>query len=391
MKFICFETGVLLLALASACSDTSAAPSESSSSETSAPENEAESGEAAETSAPAPEPDEPAPEPEPPQIPTSLVDLLHVGGARVAASSVYEGNLSQVARLVDGDVETAWNGETGELQPVLAIELPEGRVGSAIELIPGYAKAGRNLDLFTANLRVREIEVVQASGETSRHTLDIESRELQRIEFPEGLSSSFLIRVVSTEPGSRRDFREVCISELRVMGTGEAGTASPQTSLYEVVSGVETVNAAQAAGEELLGLLGDEQPSDLEDETASAIRTRIATTEGLHITAITLSPDMDGRTPLDPRGIYSKSGDERVYCTFRLENPDEEATEVTLGWENDAGESRSEPRAIPVPSRRRFGHNRYTSLHWRRTGEYHCVIRNAEGDELARASFDLGE
>jgi hypothetical protein len=101
-----------------------------------------------------------------------------------------------------------------------------------------------------------------------------------------------------------------------------------------------------------------------------------------------LAPEMDGRTPLEPRTSYSKTEDDQVYCYFELANPEQEATTVTLAWEDANGQGRGAPTQITVPGNRRFVNYRYTSVSWRRPGTYSCVVRH-EDDELGRIAFTV--
>ena len=131
-------------------------------------------------------------------------------------------------------------------------------------------------------------------------------------------------------------------------------------------------------------VMGDEDPEFLEEDGEAPNGVVLVARAGLHLTEMVLAPEMDGRTPLGPRYTYNKADEDQV-------NPEREATEVFISWEDEDGGSRNAPTAITVPPNRTFAHWRYTSTSWRRPGVYTCVLRNAAEEELGRAPFHLVE
>jgi len=80
------------------------------------------------------------------------VDLLHAVQTEAGVSSAYRDDVSQVARLFDGDLETTWNSRTGDLAGSwIEISLPEDVTVTAIEITAGYTKVDGDRDLFTGN------------------------------------------------------------------------------------------------------------------------------------------------------------------------------------------------------------------------------------------------
>ena len=173
------------------------------------------------------------PEPDAPAAPTEPVEnLLRATEATVIASSGGgrdpEG---QVRKLVDGDLETAWNGATGDLEGFIGFRIPaEARVTS-IGLTAGYTRQSRP-ELFTGNYRLRKVRVTR-DGELVRElTLDPESRELQRFDV-EGPGGEWRIQAVETLPGDHYGWSELCVSELVVQGipTSLGRDEAPATAL----------------------------------------------------------------------------------------------------------------------------------------------------------------
>lgn len=306
-------------------------------------------------------------------------DLLHTVQSVVAADTVYRNDLSQIARLFDGDMETAWNSQTlapgATASQSLTVTLPDDVQVEAIELNAGYNKVSRGNDLFTSNLRLRRVRV-HHEGQITNATLNIAERGLQRIPVSGG-GGEWRIELVEWEPGSRADWRELCISELRVVGT--AGANAP--------SGTTPTTRLGAAQAEAIAA-GDAVPGEDTQHALGAIETP-QRPGAVSLGELVLAPEMSGVTPVEPSRHYNKLEHERIYCFFRLENPTEEATNVTLGWEDANGQSRREPTEIDVPARRRFRHYRYTSTSWRRPGTYSCVVRDAAGEEIGRIPFQL--
>ncbi len=192
---------------------------------------------------------------------TPPVNLLTVAPTSVAVSSVYEGRFSQVERLVDGNPETAWNSRTGDLEGAwIAFRLPPGARLSAIELTVGFTHRTARADLFTGNHRIRRVRVTRDGEPLGEHTLDPSSQEMQTIPVS-GPRGDYRVEILDLEPGTRDDWREVCVSELRVMGHLGPGEAPGR---YTPALGVEGLPALPMAEVD-----SDEAVEDLEIEIES--------------------------------------------------------------------------------------------------------------------------
>lgn len=163
--------------------------------------------------------DEPSGEPSdepPPEV--AEVDLLRSVRTDLAVSTVYRGQSFQVARLVDDDVATAWNSRSGELAGAwIEARIPASATVTAIALTAGFTHGSGSEDLFTGNHRIARVRVLRDGVEVATARLDPEVRELQRVPV-EGGGGVYRIEIVEVVPGTRRDWREVCVSELRVLG-----------------------------------------------------------------------------------------------------------------------------------------------------------------------------
>lgn len=148
------------------------------------------------------------------------VDLLHAVATDLAVSSTYRDQRAQLDALTDGDLETAWNSRRGELTTSwIEVRVPASARVTAIAMTAGLTHVnGRGLDLFTSNHRVRRVRISRDGAVLGEHTLDVGARALQRLAVSGG-GGVYRVEIVETVAGSRADWREVCVSELQVMGT----------------------------------------------------------------------------------------------------------------------------------------------------------------------------
>ena len=165
------------------------------------------------------------------------VDLLQSAATDLAVSSAYHDQESQVAKLVDGDLETAWNSNSGDLVGAwIDVRLPEDATVTSIRLTAGFTHRTERADLFTGNHRVTRVRVLRDGEEVGSYPLDAESRELQTLPV-EGPGGVYRIELAEVLAGSHDDWTEACISELEVMGRApgaEADTRYPRLAIGEL-------------------------------------------------------------------------------------------------------------------------------------------------------------
>jgi hypothetical protein len=169
--------------------------------------------------------DPPAKRTPPPPLPPGTVDLLTYESSEVAVSSTVANKKILPAALVDGDLETAWNSRTNELAGVwIGIHLPSFAHVSAVRITAGFTHVEGDADWFTMNPRIAKIRISQAGRLIAERALDVANRGLQAIAFDAVANGGDLsIDVVEVTPGSKKDWREVSISELQVLGTLSLG------------------------------------------------------------------------------------------------------------------------------------------------------------------------
>src|SRR5688500_10384326 len=175
------------------------------------------------------------------------VDLLHAVPTRVRSSSAYRDDVAQVAKLFDGDLATAWNSRTGDLVGAwIEVTLPDDARVTEIQMTVGFPHEQRGRDLFTGNHRVRQVRVSRGESVLGTFELDVESRELQPIAI-ESAGGTLRITVTEVAAGTQADWRETCISELRVMGRAPGAEVGAHTPVASFEAAQEEAAAPEQA------------------------------------------------------------------------------------------------------------------------------------------------
>lgn len=149
-------------------------------------------------------------------------NLLYTTNAVVAVSSKVDNPKDFPEHLVDGKSDTAWNGKTGDLNGWIQFRIPAPAHVEAISLIVGFDKKAKNGDdLFVMNHRITKVRVSSAGKTLAETTLDPNVRTPQAIKLgaPGG---DFRIDVLETAPGTKKEWRELVVSELAVWGEPNA-------------------------------------------------------------------------------------------------------------------------------------------------------------------------
>jgi hypothetical protein len=146
------------------------------------------------------------------------IDLLHAVPSTIAVSSTVDNTRYRPEHLIDGDLGTAWNSRTGDLVGAwIAFRVPGDVHVSTIRMTVGFTRIENHQDYFTMNPRIRKVTVYRNGKVVGEHRLDIESRQLQDIAV-DSAGGDFQIVINEIEPGSKSNWREVCVSELAVLG-----------------------------------------------------------------------------------------------------------------------------------------------------------------------------
>lgn len=177
------------------------------------------------------------------------VSLLPVTDSRVAVSSTVDNPKDYPEHLIDGKLDTAWNGRTGDLAGFIAFRVPREVHVASVQLTVGFDKVDKEKrDLFTANHRISRVRISRDGVLVREAALDVNRRGLQSIAI-ERPGGDFEIRVLETVPGTNANWKELVVSELVVLGDpGGARRAPPHIPRVRVGSldAPETQLAADA-------------------------------------------------------------------------------------------------------------------------------------------------
>lgn len=181
-------------------------------------------------------PPPPAPDPTPARVPampaadtaTPLVELLHAVPTVVRVSSQVRNATIKPEHLVDRDFNTAWNSRTGELAGAwIQVTLPAGAKVEQLKMTAGHTGHGpHGEDYFTMNPRITQVSVLRGGNVVGTFKLDPTKRELQNLGVHG--EDTLRIRVDRVVLGSKKTWRETCVSEIEVWGTLPPGMQAQQ-------------------------------------------------------------------------------------------------------------------------------------------------------------------
>ena len=173
--------------------------------------------------------------------PAAVIDLLHSVECTVAVSSKVDNPKDFPEHLVDGKNETAWNGRTGDLEGWIAFRVPSVARVKRVELTVGFVKVGADKrDLFTMNHRIEKVRLSRAGTLVKEVTLDPDNREMQGFDVDEA-GGDFELKVLSTKPGTEKTWRELTVSEFRVLGIANGAPENPSHPPNIAIGGLDGV------------------------------------------------------------------------------------------------------------------------------------------------------
>jgi len=172
-----------------------------------------------------------------PEAAAAPVDLLYATNAIVAVSSRVDNPRDVPDHLIDHREETAWNGRTGDLVGAwIAFRVPTDSHVDHILLSSGFDKVTAKEDLFVENQRVAKVRILRAGTLLKEAVLDTNERKPQKIDI-DAAGGEFKIEIAAVVAGTKKDWREITVSELAVMGTpGKRLRAKPGAPLVRVGS-----------------------------------------------------------------------------------------------------------------------------------------------------------
>jgi hypothetical protein len=157
----------------------------------------------------------------------ALVELLHAVPSTVRVSSKVRNKAIKPQHLVDRDLQTAWNSMTGDLVGAwIEVPVPGGATVEEIRLTVGHTGKGKKgEDWFLMNPRIRRVIVTVDGKDQPPVELDITKRGLQSLRVH--ATTSARVTIDAVELGTKKSWRETCVSELEVWGAPPAGWTAP--------------------------------------------------------------------------------------------------------------------------------------------------------------------
>ena len=171
--------------------------------------------------------------------PTAPVELLHSYLSFVEVSSHVMNKTIKPEHLVDKDFNTAWNSKTGELVGAwLDVRVSGGAAIHEIKLTVGHTGKGpKGEDYFSMNPRITMLSVLDGPKVLASAPLDPNERGLQSVKLPTPHAGTVRLRIDAIVMGTKKTWKEVCISELEAWGIPPADAMPraqrPIVSVYE--------------------------------------------------------------------------------------------------------------------------------------------------------------
>jgi hypothetical protein len=134
----------------------------------------------------------------------------------------------------------------------------------SVELTSGLTRKKGTDDFFTMNHRIAKVDVFRNDKLLKSATLDTASRAMQAIEVnAEG--GDFKLVVKETLPGTKKDWKEIVVSEFRVLGTPGKERSTPSDKLEVGVGSLD----ATVEQDTLMDLTDDMLPEGARGQFAS--------------------------------------------------------------------------------------------------------------------------
>jgi hypothetical protein len=170
-----------------------------------------------------------------------IVNLLDVVPATLAVSSTVVNKHDFPEHLIDGQPGTAWNSKTGDIRGWIGFRIPEDAHVDAIELTAGFDKISGKLDLFTANHRITRVAISRNGKRIKEAAVDPNVRGMQAIAVDDA-GGDYKVEVTDTLPGTKKEWKELVVSEFRVLGKPGKLRREPNERLHVALKTLEPEN-----------------------------------------------------------------------------------------------------------------------------------------------------
>ncbi|MBN2719367.1 MAG: DUF2914 domain-containing protein [Deltaproteobacteria bacterium] len=131
---------------------------------------------------------------------------------------------------------------------------------------------------------------------------------------------------------------------------------------------------------------------DAQDGTLSdgSMTPELIDVEGVKLNSIILAKGVDKREPVEPGTQFTLADGEKIYAIMDVSNTTEDASELTVSWKMPNGDKEIGKTSLDVKaakSWRTWAFTRYA----KKSGIWEAIVRNAEGEVIARAPFEIVE
>ncbi|MCP4679597.1 MAG: DUF2914 domain-containing protein [Deltaproteobacteria bacterium] len=137
----------------------------------------------------------------------------------------------------------------------------------------------------------------------------------------------------------------------------------------------------------------DSLPPSVESESATQTapsigEPQILETDGLELIELVVARGIEKRQPVGPGTSFEAGSFERIYAFMKVSNPSREASEVTVFWAPEGSDKERGKVNVSVGAQLRWRTWAYTRS-VKKPGRYNVMVRNVDGDIIARAPFEI--
>jgi hypothetical protein len=174
------------------------------------------------------------------------------------------------------------------------------------------------------------------------------------------------------------------LAHVLVDAKAEVKPAGALVRRQETETGASAVEINQAS-------VAQEKPvMDFTGSPAVEDKPGLVDTDGVQLTELTVARGVENRLPLDPGTEFEIETGGRIYAFLRVLNPEQQASEVTVSWAPvDGGQERGTVK-VSIGAQKKWRTWAFTRT-LRKPGQWQVIVRDASGQVIGRAPFNLVE
>ena len=150
------------------------------------------------------------------------------------------------------------------------------------------------------------------------------------------------------------------------------------------------IDESEAAAEEADRAVEKSDDAVAASVPAGELQPEVMDGDGVKLNSIILAKGVDKREPVEPGTRFSVADGEKVYAIMDVNNPTDDATELTVSWKMPDSDREIGKTSLEVKSAKSW--RTWSFTRWaKKTGTWEAIVRNADGDIIARAPFEIQE